>query len=331
VPVEYRRLGRDGPEVSVVGLGFWSIAGAFGTRDDAEAERSVARAIELGATFFDTAPSYGDAEAFLGRVLGPARRGQVFLTTKCGIGRDPTTGRSRPDGRPETIRQGVRGSLARLGCEQVDLLLVHWPDRDVPVAETVGAVEQLRREGLTRYVGVSNFTAEQLRQAAAAAPILCNEVGYHLFDRRWESAMFPTAAELGVSIVAYSPMANGLLSGRVDPASFGPPERDVRARGGANSTQRLWDRENLPHNLGLAARMAEIAARDGVSLPQAAIAWVLSNPLVTCALSGSRQVARLEENLGALDVRLSRETIDALAALGRQAAGQVEGTPTWRY
>jgi aryl-alcohol dehydrogenase-like predicted oxidoreductase len=329
--VRYRRLGRDGPEVPVVGLGFWSIAGAFGPRDDAEAERTVLRAIELGATLFDTAWSYGDSEEFLGRVLGAGRRAQVFLTTKCGIGRDRATGRSRPDGRPEAIRQGVQDSLRRLRCEQVDLLLVHWPDRAVPIGETVAALEGLRREGLTRYVGVSNFSAEQLREAAAFAPIVCNEVGYNLFDRRWERAMFPLAEELGVGILAYSPLANGLLSGLVDPSSFGPPERDFRARGGVSSSQRLWDRANLPHNLELAARMAEVAARSGVTLPQAAIAWVIGNPRIAGALTGSRRVARLEENVGALDVELSQATLAALSSLAEKAAGQVDATPTWRY
>jgi aryl-alcohol dehydrogenase-like predicted oxidoreductase len=329
--VQHRQLGRGGPTVPAIGLGFWSIAGAFGARDDAEAGRTVDRAIELGATFFDTAPSYGDSEAFLGRVLGPAQRSRIVLTTKCGIGRDPATGKSRPDGRPEAIRPSVEDSLRRLGCDRVDLLLVHWPDRAVPIRETIEALDRVRREGLTRYVGVSNFTAAQLREACACAPIVCNEVGYSLFDRRWEHEMFPTAAELGVGIVAYSPLAHGLLSGQIDPATLGPPERDVRARGGANSSQRLWERANLPHNVSLAARMAAVAARAGTTLPRAALAWVLSNPQVACALTGSRRVARLEENVGALEVELSRETLDALGDLGGQAAGRVEATPTWRY
>jgi aryl-alcohol dehydrogenase-like predicted oxidoreductase len=143
--------------------------------------------------------------------------------------------------------------------------------------------------------------------------------------------MFQVAEELGVGVIAYSPLANGLLSGRVDPAAFGPPERDFRARGGVSSSQRLWEGANLPHNLELAGRMAEVAARAGVTLPQAAIAWVIGNPRIAAALTGSRRVARLEENVGALDVELSHETLAALSSLAEQAAGRVEATPTWRY
>jgi aryl-alcohol dehydrogenase-like predicted oxidoreductase len=329
--MRYRRLGRGGPEVPMIGLGFWSIAGAFGQRDDAEAERTILRAIELGATLFDTAWSYGDAEDFLGRVLGPARRAQVFLTTKCGISRDPVTRRSRPDGRPESLRRGIQESLRRLRCDQVDLLLVHWPDRDVPLGETIGALDEIRRAGLSRFVGVSNFSAAQLLEACAVAPIVCNEVGYNLFDRRWEREMFPTAEELGVGIIAYSPLANGLLSGRVELAELGPPERDVRARGGAHSSQRLWHQPNLSHNLALARRMAELVAGGGVTLPRAAIAWVLSHSLIAAALTGSRRAARLEENVGALDVELSQAMREALADLGDQAEGQADTIPVWRY
>jgi aryl-alcohol dehydrogenase-like predicted oxidoreductase len=328
--LEHRRLGRLGPDVPVLGLGFWSIAGAFGGRDDAEAERTVARAIELGATFFDVAPSYGDAEDFLGRVLTPAGRARVFLTTKCGIGRDPATGRSRPDGRPEALRRGVESSLRRLRCEQVDLLLVHWPDPTVPMTETIDALEAIRRDGLTRYVGVSNFSADQLRDACARAPIVCDQVGYSLFDRRWERALFPAAVELGVGIVGYSPLAHGLLSGRIAPAVLGPRERDVRARGGTHSSQRLWDPASLPHNVALTGRMAEVADRAGATLAQAAIAWVLSNRQVSCTLTGSQRVVRLEENVAALSLELSCETIEELAALGGEAVGRVDSIPVWR-
>jgi len=317
--------------VPVLGLGFWSIAGAFGGRDDAEAERTIARAIDLGATFFDTAPSYGDAEDFLGQVLSPSRRARVFLTTKCGIGRDAATDRARPDGRPETLRSSIEQSLRRLRCDQVDLLLVHWPDPTVPIDETIDALEAIRRDGLTRYVGVSNFSAAQLRAACARAPIVCDEVGYNLFDRRWERAMFPTAAELGVGVLAYSPLAHGLLSGRVEPGTFGPPERDVRARGGAHSSQRLWDPLNLPRNVALAARMAELAAQHGATLPQAAIAWALRSPLVACVITGSQRTSRLEENVASLSVTLPAEAFDALADLGQQAAGRVEQIPVWRH
>jgi aryl-alcohol dehydrogenase-like predicted oxidoreductase len=229
--------------------------------------------------------------------------------------------------REQTEDQKRADSLRRLRRDDVDLLLIHWPDPRVPIAEAAGGLDALRREGLARAIGVSNFSAAQLRQACGVAPIVCNQVSYHLFDRRWEAEMFETAAELGVAVVAYSPLAHGLLSGSLDPSAF--QAGDWRARGDTLSSQRLFAPENLAHNLALARRMAQLAAEQKMSMPQAAIAWILAHPQVASVITGSRHVARLRENLGALDVALDAEARATFTALGETAAGLQQEIPVW--
>lgn len=325
--MQYRRLGANGPSVPAIGLGFWSIGGAFGGGDSSESSRTIAHAIDAGATLFDTAPAYGDSETFLGDILTPEQQKRVYLTTKCGLAPDSKTGRLQLDSRPEALRSHIEGSLRRLRRDNVDLLLIHWPDPRVPIEEAIGGLDALRREGLAGAIGVSNFSAAQLRQACSVAPIACNQVSYHIFDRRWEAEMFDTAAELGVAVVAYSPLAHGLLSGSLDPASFGPG--DWRAHGDTLSSQRLFAPENLEHNLALARRMAQLAVDQKLTMPQAAIAWILAHPQVASVITGSRRVTRLQENLSALDVTLDPETRAMLTSLGDSAAGLQDDIPVW--
>src|SRR5436190_4975757 len=203
----------------------------YGGTDDAEVTRAVHRAIDLGVTLYDTAPNYGfgGSEIVLGRALG-AKRNDIVLVSKTCIDWDPVTKTSKFDGRYSTVKRLNEESLKRLGTDHLDLLLIHWPDADTPIAETMRALEELRQEGKTRYVGVSNYTSYELREAKKDAPIVANQVGYNLFDRRWEREMMPTARELGVGVMAYGPMAHGLLTGtfKAD-QTFGP--EDWRRRG----------------------------------------------------------------------------------------------------
>lgn len=325
--MEYRQLGACGPTVPAIGLGFWSIGGAFGPVDPQEVRRTIACAIERGATLFDTAPAYGAAEELLGAALSPSDRSRIFLTTKCGLAPDPLIRGLTLDSRPHALRRHLLDSLKRLRCDWVDLLLLHWPDASVPVAEAVSGLDALRREGLTRYIGVSNFSAAQLREACRVAPIVCNQVGYNLFDRRWERAMFPTAAELGVAVVAYSPLANGLLSGSFDGSRLHP--QDWRMHGDTLSSQRLFAPENVRHNVALAWQMAERFTLPRVTLPQVAIAWALAHPLIASVITGSQRVERLEENLGALDISMDDEMRSELTWLGSMAHGLHDALPVW--
>ena len=210
-----RTLGRAGLTVSAIGYGAMGLTGAYGAAlDRQEAIRVLRSAFDRGVTLFDTAPNYGfgGSEEVLGRALG-ARRKDIILVSKVGITWDPVTHTTKFDGRYSTLKLINEESLRRLGTDYLDLVLMHWPDPETPIEETMRALEELRTSGKALHVGVSNFSAYELRQAQQHASTCTNEVGYNLFDRRWEHEMFPTARELGIGIMAYGPMAHGLLTG----------------------------------------------------------------------------------------------------------------------
>ena len=324
--LEYRHLGKDGPSVSAIGFGCWEMGGAhYGGTDDAEVTRAIHRAIDLGVTLFDTAPNYGfgGSEIVLGKALG-AKRKDIFLVSKTCISWDPVTYTAKFDGRHSVVKQLNEESLKRLGTDYLDLLLIHWPDPETPIAETMRALEELRQEGKARYVGVSNYTAHELREARTGAPIVANQVGYNLFDRRWEQEMFPTAQELGVGVMAYGPLAHGLLTGTmVLDTQF---SREDWRHHGMIFGQRLFG-PNLAQNVAVVERLKEVAAELGTSLPLLAIAWVLRHPAVSVALTGCRTVGEIEENVKALDVAISDDVLARIEAIMRDAAGQVDKVP----
>lgn len=216
--MEYRPFGKSGLQSSAIGFGCWEMSGLYGAFDNAEIVAAVHRAIDLGVTLFDTAPTYGfgQSEEILGQALG-ARRKDVVLVSKTAISWDPRSQTRKYDSRYTTVKTINEASLKRLGTDYLDLLLIHWPDADTPLAETMEALNDLVKEGKTRYVGVSNYTAFELEESRKTAPICANQVGYNLFDRRWERQMFATALELGIGIMAYGPMAHGLLTGTMRP------------------------------------------------------------------------------------------------------------------
>jgi aryl-alcohol dehydrogenase-like predicted oxidoreductase len=219
------------------------------------------------------------------------------------------------DGRYSTIKRINEESLRRLETDHLDLVLMHWPDPETPIAETMGALEELRSEGKALHVGVSNFSAYELQEARKHAPICANEVGYNMFDRRWEHEMFSRADELGIGIMAYGPMAHGLLTGTMQRENTFD-ERDWR-RAGNIFGQRLFG-PNLNQNLDVVDKLLTVADRIGTSLPLLALAWVLRSPSVSVALSGCRSPREIEENVRALEVTLDA---DALAAIDQALAG----------
>src|SRR3979411_708098 len=193
--MQQRKLGNSGLRVSSIGFGCWEMGNRdYGSSDDNEMIAAVHRAIELGVTLFDTAPNYGfgGSEEVLGRALG-ARRKDVVLVSKVGITWDPVTFTTKFDGRYSTLKRINEESLRRLGTDYLDLVLMHWPDPETPIDETMRALEELRIEGKALHVGVSNFSAFELREAAQYAPVCANEVGYNLFDRRGALPRAPTA------------------------------------------------------------------------------------------------------------------------------------------
>ncbi len=244
--MQYRTMGASDLEISAIGFGCWEMGGnQYGDVDDQEEIRAVHRAIDLGVTLFDTAAIYGHghSEEVLGKALG-ARRKEIVLVTKGGLSWEVAGGPQWRDSSRAAITRGMDESLKRLGTDYVDLYLIHWPDVKTPIDETMETLNDLVRSGKTRFIGVSNYSAAQLREAKRTANICANQVGYNLFDRRWEREMFSTARDLGIGVMAYGPMAHGLLTGTfTTETTF--VEWDWRSRGVAFG-QQLFAAENFP-------------------------------------------------------------------------------------
>lgn len=308
-----------------MGFGLWELSGGYGGVDEAAVTLAVHQALDLGVTLFDTAPAYGNgrSEQVLGRAL-KGRRTEALVVTKGGV-HDSPGGGWYADSRPASLMRGIDESLRHLQMDYVDLLLIHWPDPRIPITEAMDGLQAILRSGKARALGVSNFRAQELRACAAHAPIVANQVGFNLLDRRWEREMFPTAQELGVSIMAYGPLAHGLLTGAFSTdTTFG--SNDWRARGEAFG-QTLFTREHFPQNLNVVARLKDVATALGTTLPCLALAWVLSNPQVGVALCGMRSATELKDNISALDIRLSEEVLQEIDRNIAGAAGQSEQVP----
>jgi aryl-alcohol dehydrogenase-like predicted oxidoreductase len=321
--VEYRKLGKDGPTVSALGYGCWEMGNpGYGSTEENEIVAAVNRAIDLGVTLFDTAPNYGfgGSEEVLGRALG-SRRKDIVLVSKVAISWDPVTFTTKFDGRYSTIKKLNEESLKRLGTDHLDVVLMHWPDPETPIEESMRALEDLRTEGKARYVGVSNYNAYELRRAKQAAPLIANQVGYNLFDRRWEREMFPTAQELGIGVMAYGPMAHGLLTGTL-PRENAFDENDWRRRGMIFG-QRLFG-PNLGRNLDVVDKLLTVADKIETTLPRLALAWVLRHPAVSVALSGCRNPREVEENVRVMETKIPDEVLTEIDEIMRGAAGQVD-------
>ncbi len=326
--MQYRTMGASDLTISAIGFGCWEMGGnQYGAVDDSEETRAVHRAIDLGVTLFDTAAVYGHghAEEVLGKALG-ARRKEIVLVTKGGLKWERPGGPITRDDSYQSLVEDMDASLKRLGTDYVDLYLIHWPDGKTPIEEMMRALNEFLQNGKARYVGVSNFSAAQLRECKRYAPVCANQVGYNLFDRRWEREMFPTARELGIGVMAYGPMAHGLLTGAFT-AETRFVEWDWRSRGVAFG-QSLFTAENFPTNVAVADRLKTVAQRLGTTLPLMAIAWVLQQPAVSVALAGIRKPEEIEQNIGALDVTFSDDDLREIDEIMAGAAGQVDEIPT---
>jgi aryl-alcohol dehydrogenase-like predicted oxidoreductase len=320
--VDGRDLGTQGLRVSPIGLGCMTMDPYYGGNDHAESFRTVHRAIELGVTLLDTADIYGpfSNEEFVGRAIA-GRRDRVLLATKFGIVPDPTDPHRRGvDGRPKHVRAAIDGSLRRLGVDHVDLYFQHRLDPDVPIEETVGAMAQLVAQGKVRYLGLSEVGPETLRRAHAVHPISALQSELSLLAREPLTGLLEACRDVGVGFLAYSPLARGLLAGALrSPADI--PVFDYRRR------MPRFQGENLERNLALARPIVELAVERGVTPAQLAIAWVLAQGNEVVALPGTTKVARLEEDLGALDVSLGQQDLEAIEQ--RVAEGVGERYPAW--
>jgi aryl-alcohol dehydrogenase-like predicted oxidoreductase len=303
-----RRLGSQGLTVPPMGLGCMGMSFAYGGRDDAESRATLDRALELGVTFLDTADVYGPHanEELLGAVLA-GRRDEVTIATKFGneIGPDGK-GTGRTNGHPEYVRAAIDGSLTRLGTDHVDLYYQHRVDPDVPVEETWGALGELVAAGKVRYLGISEAAPESIRRAHATAPISAVQTEYSLFTRDVEdNGVLATVRELGIGFVPYSPLGRGFLSGTIrSPEDL--PEGDWRR----NAPR--FQGENFTANLRVVDEVNALAERKGVTPGQLALAWVLAQGDDMVPIPGTKRRPYLEENVGALDVTLTRDELDAI-------------------
>ena len=298
-----RELGKSGLTVSAVGLGCMGMSDFYGPSDDAKSIETLHHAIDIGVRFWDTADMYGTGrnEELVGRGL-QGRRDEVVLATKFGVVRGADGAVLGINGRPDYVRQACDASLERLGTDHIDLYYQHRVDPQVPIEETVGAMAELVRQGKVRHLGLSEAAADTLRRASKVHAITALQTEYSLWSRDLEDEILPACRELGIGLVAYSPLGRGFLSGKIrslddlDPSDW--RRHNPRFQG-----------ENLEKNLALADRIREIAGRKGCTPAQFALAWILAQGRDVVPIPGTRSPERLEENAAACTVALSADDL----------------------
>jgi aryl-alcohol dehydrogenase-like predicted oxidoreductase len=315
--MEQRTLGTSGLTVPALGLGCMGMTWAYGSADADESIATIQRAIELGITFFDTAEIYGPYtnEELLGRALA-GRRDEVSVATKFGV--RPTDGGRVIDGSPANVRRSIEGSLKRLGTDYVDLYYQHRIDPNTPIEDTVGALAELVREGKVRHIGLSEASPATIRAAHVVHPIAAVQWEYSLFTRDVEAEVLPTLRELGIGLVAYSPLGRGFLSGRFR----SPDELD------ADDWRRNQPRfrgENAQRNLELAGQVADLAAEKEITPAQLALAWLLAQGEDIVPIPGTKRRTYLEQNAAAVDVHLTDDELAQVAeAIGHPAGDRYD-------
>jgi aryl-alcohol dehydrogenase-like predicted oxidoreductase len=310
--MQYRRLGKSSLVVSAIGLGCMGMSQSYGTPDDQESTATIHHAIDRGITMLDTADMYGGGtnEELVGRAIAK-RRNEVIVATKFGNMRQPDGRFLGVNGKPEYVQAACEASLERLNISTIDLFYLHRVDTNVPIEETVGAMARLIDQGKVRYIGLSEAGAKTIRRAHATSPITALQSEYSIWTRDPEGEILSACRELGIGLVPYSPLGRGILTGQVKSADFGPKDfRRISPR---------FQGENFNKNLELVQRIEKIAAEKNCTPAQLALAWVLAQGDDIVPIPGTKRRTYLDQNLGALDVKLTAadlRRIDELAPRG---------------
>jgi len=304
--MKQRRLGKNGPMVSMIGLGCMGMSYAYGTPDERESLATIDRALELGINFLDTADIYGTGanEELVGRAIR-GRRESFVLATKFGLVPGEDMLNRAVNGRPEYVRAACERSLKRLGIETIDVYYQHRVDPTVPIEDTVGAMADLVRTGKVRWLGLSEASAETIRRAHAVHPVTALQTEYSLWSREPEDNILRTVRELGIAFVAYSPLGRGFLTGEIK------REQDLAADDWRRTNPRFQG-ENFQRNLDLVRHVETIAREKGCAPAQLALAWVLSQGEDIVPIPGTKRRKYLEQNAAAAAIRLSPEDLQRL-------------------
>ncbi|MEQ8174513.1 MAG: aldo/keto reductase [Syntrophomonadaceae bacterium] len=306
--MQMRKLGNNGPQVSAIGLGCMGMSEFYGPANDAESKKTILTALENGITMLDTSDMYGHGhnEELIAAALKEWKE-DIILASKFGIVREMGKYERTINGRPEYVRRSCENSLRRLKREVIDLYYIHRVDSKVPIEDTIGTMSDLVREGKVRFIGISEAAPATIRKAHAVHPLAAVQTEYSLWTRHVEDEILPVLRELGIALVAYSPLGRGFLTGTVDKEKL--HEGDFR-----NFVPRLQD-ENYEHNKKLVQGLQEVARQKGIELPKLCLAWVLAKGDDIVPIPGTTKLSHLLDNIKATEIKLSAQDMADIEAV----------------